>query len=82
MNTLTWMTLTTVPSGHKAASWDVKRWRYRVFATAGKIITRARRRILLLPETAPETPLITTITTQIADLKNRLGLPTRSLQPT
>lgn len=81
MNMLTWMTLTAVPSGHDAASWDVKRWRYRVFATAGKVITRARRRVLLLPETAPETTLITRIISRIAELRTLLAPPVRSLQP-
>jgi hypothetical protein len=32
--------------------------RYRLFATAGKIITRARRNQLLLPESAPEKDLL------------------------
>ena len=81
MNTLTWMTLAAVPDGHEAASWDIKRWRYRVFATAGKIITRARRHILLLPATAPETSLITAIIARIVELKPVLA-PIRPLQPT
>src|SRR5690625_3148081 len=81
MNTLTGMTLAAVPDGHEAASWDIKRWRYRVFATAGKIITRARRHILLLPATAPETSLITAIIARIVELKPVLA-PIRPLQPT
>ena len=53
--------LTALPDGHKARGWDIKRWRYRLFATAGKIITRARRNHLLLPAAAPEQPLISAL---------------------
>jgi hypothetical protein len=47
-----------LPEGHHATAWDIKRWRYRLFATAGKIITRARKSYLLLPGTVPEHQLI------------------------
>ena len=39
----------------------MKRWRYRFFATAGKLITRARRAWILLPQNAPATGTIITI---------------------
>jgi hypothetical protein len=60
-NLISWLQLAALPNGHHAKAWDIKRWRYRLFATAGKIITRARRNHLLLPETAPELPLINTL---------------------
>jgi hypothetical protein len=50
----------------------MKRWRYRLFATAGKLITRARRTRLLIPDKAPEASTITTILTAIAETKTRL----------
>lgn len=74
------MTLTALPTGHRATSWDIKRWRYRVFATAGKIITRARKKILLLPSAAPETSMITPIIERIGELTN--ALTHAPLQPT
>ena len=72
MNLVSWLQLTALPTGHKARGWDMKRWRYRLFATAGKIITRARRTRLLIPDKAPEAGTITTLLTAIAELKTSL----------
>ncbi len=72
MNLIAWLQLTALPTGHTARSWDMKRWRYRLFATAGKLITRARRTRLLIADNAPESGTITTLLTTIAELKNRL----------
>ncbi|WP_104118390.1 IS1380 family transposase [Arthrobacter sp. B1805] len=72
MNLISWLQLTALPTGHKARGWDIKRWRYRLFATAGKLITRARRTRLLIPDKAPETATITTLLAAIAGLKNSL----------
>jgi len=72
MNLVSWLQLTALPTGHKARGWDIKRWRYRLFATAGKIITRARQSKLLIPDKAPETGTITTLLAAIAGLKNSL----------
>jgi hypothetical protein len=58
LNLLSWIQLAALPDGHPAKAWDIKRWRYRLFATAGKIITRARRHQLLLSESAPEKHLL------------------------
>ena len=58
-NLIGWLQLSCLPTGHPARFWDVKRWRYRVFATAGKLISRARKQHLLLPAQAPEKDLIT-----------------------
>lgn len=76
MNLVSWLQLTMLPSGYAARNWDVKRWRYRLFSTAGKIITRARRTWLLIPEHAPEANTITTILANINELKqHRQRLP-------
>ncbi len=68
-----------LPTGHKGRGWDVKRWRYRLFATAGKHITRARKTWLLIPETAPEAGTITTLRDAIKELsqhrRKQLPLP-------
>jgi hypothetical protein len=57
-NVVSWLQLAALPGGHHAKAWDIKRWRYRLFATAGKIITRTRRNQLLLSESAPEKDLL------------------------
>lgn len=57
-NLVSWLQLAALPDSHQTRGWDIKRWRYRLFATAGKIITSARRHHLLLPGAAPEKPLI------------------------
>ena len=72
MNLVSWLQLAALPTGHNARGWDIKRWRYRLFATAGKLITRARRTRLLIPDKAPEAGTITTLLTTIARLKNSL----------
>lgn len=71
MNLVSWMQLAAVPHGHAARGWDVKRWRYRLFATAGKIISRARRTRLLIPDQAPEAGLIGNLRDAIAELADR-----------
>lgn len=68
MNLVSWLQLSMLPNGHKARGWDVKRWRYRLFATAGKLITRARKTWLLIPATAPEADTITTMLEAIKEL--------------
>ena len=68
-NLVSWIQLAALPDGHHAKAWDIKRWRYRLFATAGKIITRARRNQLLLPESAPEKDLLKLLLENTARLK-------------
>ena len=75
-NLVSWLQLTALPDGHQARAWDIKRWRYRLFATAGKIITRARCRQLLLPEMAPEKALIARILEAVTELRHRRLVPT------
>jgi hypothetical protein len=71
MNLISWLQLAILPNGHGARGWDVKRWRYGLFATAGKLITRARRTWLLLPEMSPEASTAATLLAGIAQLQHR-----------
>ncbi len=79
MNLVSWLQLAMLPNGHMARDWDVKRWRYRLFATAGKLITRARKTWLLIPVTAPEAVTITALLEAIKELtqqrRKRLPMP-------
>lgn len=74
-NLVSWIQLAALPNGHHAKAWDIKRWRYRLFATAGKIITRARRNQLLLPESAPEKELPKLLLENARSLKQPLPSP-------
>lgn len=58
MNLTSWIQLAMLPVGHPAGCWDVKRWRYRLYAIAGKLITSSRQTRLLIPTTAPESALL------------------------
>lgn len=57
MNLVSWIGLAILPSGHPAGVWDVKRWRYRLFSMAGKLVRGGRQTRLLLPRAAPEAEL-------------------------
>ncbi|WP_396020818.1 hypothetical protein [Arthrobacter sp. ISL-28] len=72
---VSWVQLAALPDGHRAKAWGIKRWRYRVFAIAGKIITRARRNYLLLPESAPEKELLKLLLENTGRLKRLLPAP-------
>lgn len=71
-NLTSWLQLAALPDGHHAKGWDIKRWRYRLFATAGKIITCARKTTLLIPAVTPESATITTLQATIKNLAARL----------
>jgi len=43
LNLDAWLQLAVLPGGHEACCWDVKRWRYRVFSMAGKIVPGGRQ---------------------------------------
>lgn len=58
---MTWIQLAVLPAGHAAGVWDLKRWRYRLFSIAGKLISSARQKRLLIPESAPEAHLFTAL---------------------
>ncbi|MBG6182067.1 IS1380 family transposase [Arthrobacter sp. CAN_A1] len=70
-NLISWLQLSTIPATHRARFWDVKRFRYRLFATAGKLTRHGRKTTLLLPELAPEKNLIITINDAITSLAER-----------
>jgi hypothetical protein len=74
-NLVSWLQLTALPNGHHAKAWDIKRWRYRLFTTAGKIISRARRNQLLLPDSAPEKELLKRLLANTGHLKQLLPAP-------
>lgn len=61
MNLVAWMQMSILPVGHEAGVWDLKRWRYRLFSIAGKIVSSARRKRLLIPKAAPESSLLFTL---------------------
>ncbi|PQZ86552.1 IS1380 family transposase [Arthrobacter sp. MYb222] len=67
LNLVSWLQLAVLPSGHEASCWDVKRWRYRLFSMAGKIVSGGRQRRLLIPRSAPEAGLL-------CQLQERLGV--------
>ncbi|MGP5680125.1 IS1380 family transposase [Glutamicibacter arilaitensis] len=58
LNLVSWLQLAVLPGGHEASVWDVKRWRYRLFSMAGKVVSGGRQRRLLIPEKAPEARLL------------------------
>lgn len=71
MNLVSWLQLTVLPAGHVAGSWDLKRWRYRVWSLAGKLATSGRRTRLLINHTAPETGLVLLINENLSLLHQR-----------
>ena len=58
VNLVSWLQLAVLPGGHEAGCWDLKRWRYRLFSMAGKIVSGGRQRRLLIPARAPEAGLL------------------------
>ena len=58
LNLVSWLQLAVLPGGHEASVWDVKRWRYRLFSMAGKVVSGGRQRRLLIPGKAPEARLL------------------------
>ena len=58
LNLVSWLQLAVLPGGHAAGCWDMKRWRYRLFSMAGKLVSGGRQRRLLIPERAPEAQLL------------------------
>lgn len=71
MNLVSWLQLSALPSGHEAGCWDMKRWRYRLFSMAGKIVHGGRQTRLLLPRKAPEAALVMELFASIKDLRHR-----------
>ncbi|MBP2399795.1 hypothetical protein JOF39_002876 [Glutamicibacter protophormiae] len=58
VNLVSWLQLVVLPSDHAAGCWDLKRWRFRLFSMAGKVISGGRQRRLLIPQRAPGAQLL------------------------
>jgi len=71
VNLLAWVQLVVLPAGHEASVWDLKRWRYRLFSLAGKLIRSGRQTRLLIPKHAPEAGMFTIIEDACLDLQQR-----------
>ncbi|MGB9034948.1 MAG: IS1380 family transposase [Paeniglutamicibacter sp.] len=71
VNLVSWMQLTILPAGHPAGVWDMKRWRYRLFSIAGKLISSARQKRLLIPKAAPESQLFASLIEGTKHLRHR-----------
>jgi hypothetical protein len=71
LNLVSWLQMAVLPGGHDASVWDVKRWRYRLFSMAGKVVTGGRQRRLLIPESAPEAQLLCQLNEGIGELFQR-----------
>lgn len=74
-NLFSWLQLAAVPTGHGARFWDAKRFRYRLFAIAGKLTRHGRATHLLLPKNTPESGLVTAILANIQNLLQRCWKP-------
>ncbi|UTT40876.1 IS1380 family transposase [Glutamicibacter mishrai] len=71
LNLVAWLQLAVLPGGHDASVWDVKRWRYRLFSMAGKIVSGGRQRRLLIPVRAPGAQLLLQLQKNIGVLFQR-----------
>ncbi|MGP5384046.1 IS1380 family transposase [Glutamicibacter arilaitensis] len=71
LNMVSWLQLAALPGGHEAGCWDMKRWRYRLFSMAGKVVTGGRQRRLLIPERAPAARLLCQLQEGISTLFQR-----------
>lgn len=71
VNLVAWMQLAVLPAGHAAGVWDMKRWRYRLFSIAGKLISSARQKRLLIPKAAPESQLFASLIEGTTRLRHR-----------
>lgn len=60
-----------LPGEHAAGSWDLKRWRYRVWSLAGKLVTGSRRPRILINQAAPEAALVLLLHERINALAGR-----------
>ena len=71
VNLVSWLQLSVLSGGHAAGCWDLKRWRFRLFSVAGKVISGGRQRRLLIPQRAPEAPLLCQLIEGIGSLFQR-----------
>ena len=63
--------LAVLPAEHMAGCWDSKRWRYRVWSLAGKLVTGSRQPRLLVNQDAPEAGLVLLLQERIRRLAGR-----------
>lgn len=70
-NLVTWLQLAVLPAEHVAGSWDLKRWRYRVWSLAGKLVTGSRQPRILVNQDAPEADLVLLLHERISLLAGR-----------
>lgn len=71
MNLVSWLQLAVLPTGHAAGRWDMKRWRYRLFSMAGKIVHGGRQTKLSLSRKAPEAKLLLELYERFKHLQQR-----------
>lgn len=71
VNLVAWVQLAVLPAGHAAGCWDLKRWRYRVWSLAGKLVTGSRQARILLNQSAPEAVLVMLLHERISVLAGR-----------
>ena len=71
LNLVTWLQLAVLPAEHAAGCWDLKRWRYRVWSLAGKLVTSSRQPRLLVNQDAPEAELVLLLQERISLLAGR-----------
>lgn len=70
-NLLAWMQVVILPASHEAGVWDLKRWRYRLFSMAGKLISSGRRTRLLIWAHASESRFLGLMSQTCNQLRHR-----------
>jgi len=68
LNLVSWLQLAVLPAEHIAGCWDLKRWRYRIWSLAGKLVTGSRQARLLVNQDAPEAELVLLLQGRISRL--------------
>lgn len=71
LNLVAWIQLAVLPVEHEAGVWDMKRWRYRLYSMAGKLVKSGRQSKLLVPSRAPESGLFLDLLERIGGLHQR-----------
>lgn len=71
VNLVAWVQLAVLPAGHDAGCWDLKRWHYRVWSLAGKLVTGSRQARILINQAAPEAALVLLLHERINVLAGR-----------
>lgn len=58
LNLVSWLQLALLHQEHAAGCWYLKRWQYRVWPLAGKLVTDSRQPRMLSNQEASETKLV------------------------